>query len=142
MTRRHKKKHIKYKGSRLHGRGATKHGRGSGSRKGRGSVKGGRNKLYIMKYEPERMPYHKSRKGFTSQKQKTRTYKTINLRDLHTLGDGKEIDITKHGYTKVLGGGVLDKPLIVKALSFSVQAKEKIEKAGGKALVSGKESGE
>ncbi|MBI3058927.1 MAG: mitochondrial large ribosomal subunit protein uL15m, partial [Deltaproteobacteria bacterium] len=34
---------------------------------------------------------------------------------------------------KILGDGSLSKPLIVKAHSFSAQAKEKIEALGGKA---------
>ena len=36
---------------------------------------------------------------------------------------------------KVLGNGELTKPLVVKAQKFSASAKEKIEKAGGKAEV-------
>ncbi len=138
---RHKKKANKMKGTRNHGRGAAKHGRGGGSKKGRGSVKRGRNRLYIMKYEPERMPYHKSNIGFVSEMQKRTKYKTINIGDLSKLSNDKEIDVTKYGYTKVLGGGKLEKPLIVKAPLFSGSAKEKIQKAGGKALLIG-EKGE
>lgn len=137
---RHKKKSSKMKGTRNHGRGAAKHGRGGGSRKKRGSVKRGRNRLFIMKYEPERMPYHKDNIGFNSEMQKRTKYKTINVKDLSKLGD-KEIDVTQYGYTKVLGGGDIEKPLIVKAPLFSETAKEKIQKAGGKALVIG-EKGE
>jgi large subunit ribosomal protein L15 len=38
---------------------------------------------------------------------------------------------------KVLGEGEMKRPLIVKAHAFSASAKEKIEKAGGKAEVIG-----
>ena len=36
---------------------------------------------------------------------------------------------------KILGDGELDKALTIKAHAFSVSAKEKIEKAGGKAEI-------
>ena len=132
---RHKKRVKRLRGHRTHGRGLAKHGRGSGSWKGRGSVKRGRSRLYIMKYEPERMPTYKDNIGFWSVKQLRMDQKGINLRDLVKLSQEKEIDVTKFGYTKVIGGGDLAKPLIVKALFFSESAKQKIEKAGGKAVL-------
>ena len=42
------------------------------------------------------------------------------------------IDVTKHGYFKVLGKGDLpSRPVIVKARYFSKSAEDKIKKAGG-----------
>ena len=94
----------------------------------RGSVKRGqRNIQHIHKYEPERL----DRKGFTSIHSKG---KAINLRDLQTLTDKNEIDVTKFNYQKVLGAGDITKPLTIKAVEFSSKAKEKIQKAGGQAI--------
>lgn len=49
--------------------------------------------------------------------------------------DAVEIDLKKAGYTKVLGSGMPKTKLIIKAAAFSAGAKEKIEKAGGQAVV-------
>jgi large subunit ribosomal protein L15 len=73
-------------------------------------------------------------------------YQIINLGDLENLdAGGKEITaelLVEHGLIKdadrplkVLGDGELTKPLIIRATSFSKSAKEKIEKAKGKAEV-------
>ncbi|MCK9265708.1 50S ribosomal protein L15 [bacterium] len=43
--------------------------------------------------------------------------------------------VKKGDYIKILGSGTFSKKLEVSAHSFSTQAKEKIEKAGGKAIV-------
>ena len=49
--------------------------------------------------------------------------------------DGKiYIDLEKFGYTKLLGMGKINKPLIVKIRAFSASAAEKIEAAGGQIL--------
>ena len=46
------------------------------------------------------------------------------------------LDVTKLGYFKVLGKGVLpDVPLIVKARYFSLDAEKKIKAAGGACLL-------
>ena len=125
---RHKRKVTKQRGSRRAGRGKAKRGRGRGSRMGRGSVKRGqRNIAHIHKYEPERL----DRKGFTSIHSKN---KAINLRDLQTLTDKNEIDVTKFNYDKVLGAGEIKKPLKITAREFSSKAREKIKQAGGQAI--------
>lgn len=72
-------------------------------------------------------------------------YATINLRDLERFEDGAVVDAqalldagvlkkTLDG-VKVLGNGELTKKLTVNCAAFSASAKEKIEKAGGKAEV-------
>ena len=69
----------------------------------------------------------------------------INVSDLEIFKEGTEVDAdllraagiikkTANG-VKILGNGELTKPLTVKAAAFSASAKEKIEKAGGKAEV-------
>ena len=72
-------------------------------------------------------------------------YATVNVSDLDRFVDGTVVDtellkasgIIKKELdgVKVLGNGELTKNLTVKAAKFSAAAKEKIEKAGGKAEV-------
>jgi large subunit ribosomal protein L15 len=69
----------------------------------------------------------------------------INVSDLErfTAGTVVDADLLKaagickkiENGVKVLGGGELTKSLTVKLAAFSESAKEKIEKAGGKAVV-------
>ena len=47
-------------------------------------------------------------------------------------GKGNEMDLSEY---KILGEGELTRKLTIKALAFSESAKEKIEKAGGNAVV-------
>ena len=72
-------------------------------------------------------------------------YATVNVSDLERFEDGSEIDVyvlmeagilkKELDGLKVLGNGELTKKLTVTAAAFSASAKEKIEKAGGKAEV-------
>ena len=70
-------------------------------------------------------------------------YSVVNVSDLDQFVDGTVVDAdllkasglikkTNDG-VKILGNGELTKNLTVKAAAFSASAKEKIEKAGGKA---------
>lgn len=73
------------------------------------------------------------------------TYAVINVSDLDQFVDGTVVDaelLTAAGLVKktcdgikVLGNGEVSKKLTVKVAAFSQTAKEKIEKAGGKAEV-------
>jgi large subunit ribosomal protein L15 len=72
-------------------------------------------------------------------------YATVNVSDLEKFVDGTVVDaelLKASGLikkeldgVKILGNGELTKNLTVKAAKFSAAAKEKIEKAGGKAEV-------
>ena len=72
-------------------------------------------------------------------------YAIVNVSDLNKFKDGTEVDtelliasgLIKKAYdgVKILGNGELTSQLTVKAAKFSASAKEKIEKAGGKAEV-------
>jgi len=74
-----------------------------------------------------------------------KTYSTVNVSQLDKFVDGTVVDaeLLKAGGiikkvndgVKILGNGELTKNLTVKANAFSASAKEKIEKAGGKAEV-------
>ncbi|MDD2993299.1 MAG: large subunit ribosomal protein [Clostridiales bacterium] len=72
-------------------------------------------------------------------------YTTVKISDLNRFEDGAVVDtaaLLKAGLikkvndgVKVLGNGELEKKLTVEAAAFTTSAKEKIEKAGGKAEV-------
>lgn len=72
-------------------------------------------------------------------------YSVLNVSDLNDFEDGATVDfqVAKESGLlkkeldgmKILGNGELTKKLTVKAAAFSQTAKEKIEKAGGKAEV-------
>ena len=73
------------------------------------------------------------------------TYAPVNVEVLNRFEDGTEVTAELLQETgviskaldgvKILGNGELTKKLTVKAAAFSASAKEKIEKAGGKAEV-------
>jgi large subunit ribosomal protein L15 len=122
-----RKKISKKRGSRTSGKGGIKPG-GRGGRGYAGSKK--HRKSYILRYERDHIG---KPKGFVSRTSKH--VRSVNLRDLDTLaGSKKEIVLADLGYDKVLGSGDVTKKLTVKAKFFSRHAKEKIEKAGGKAI--------
>jgi large subunit ribosomal protein L15 len=128
--------------------GSHKKRRGKGSRGGRGRAGLHKHKwTYTVKYEPE----HFGKGGFVSVKKKRIKEKTINLEELEKLVEELEatgkikmeekkikINLTELGYDKLLGRGKITKPLIVEVKKVSEQAKQKIEKIGGKLILVGK----
>jgi large subunit ribosomal protein L15 len=97
-------------------------------------------------FEGGQMPLHRRlpKRGFTNI---FRTeYTVVNLERLAEL-DVKEIGLddykklglssSKKALIKILGSGELTKALTIHAHKFSKSATEKIEKAGGKAVVAG-----
>jgi large subunit ribosomal protein L15 len=128
-----KKKIIKKRGSKTCGYGMKKKHRGKGSKGGKGMAGMKDHKKFHML---KNMPDHIGKYGFKSLRKRKiiSAQKYINLRELSKISEGKEIDVTKLGFDKVLGTGKLDKPLIVKAKSFSKKAEEKITAAGGKVV--------
>jgi large subunit ribosomal protein L15 len=132
--KRQGKKTAKLRGSRTHGYGSHKKHRGGGSRGGRGMAGVKRQKkTWLLKHKPG----HLGKSGFKSLKQRKLqpSDRVINVRDLAKLAAGnKEVDLAKLGYDKVLGGGSISVALTVKAGYFTESAKQKIEKANGKAV--------
>ncbi len=119
-----------------HGKTATRGQKGQRSRSGakiRPGFEGGQNPLY--RKTPKR--------GFNHTVFR-RELATVNLESIEILGKSeitpeilKELGVVrkmKWG-VKVLGDGNLTKAVTVKAHRFSASAKEKIEKAGGQAIV-------
>nr|MDO8134992.1 uL15 family ribosomal protein [Candidatus Njordarchaeum guaymaensis] len=142
MPSRFRKKVRKLRGSRTYGWGRVAQHRGSGQRGGFGNAGGHKHKW--SKTVVEDKDYF-GKKGFRPHRVIPQP-KTINLdemprilRDVGIKGDSAEkkvkINVTDFGYEKVLGRGKIVKPIIVEAPSFSKTAKEKIESAGGKAIV-------
>lgn len=126
-------------------------GRGHGSGLGKTAGKGHKGQKarsgYSMKpgFEGGQMPLQRRvpKRGFTNIF--ATKYATINIDALNVFNDGAEIDteaILAAGLVKkpldgikVLGDGELTKKLTVKVKAYSKTAKDKIEKAGGKAEV-------
>ena len=119
--------------------------RGAGHRGGRG-MSGGHKHMWtwIVKYDPK----HYGKYGFKRPQKTITKFKPVNLgyidekanellnKDLAVKENGViVIDITQLGYNKVLGNGRLTQPLIVKSPRFSQAALNKIEDAGGEAVI-------
>ena len=127
-------------------------GRGMGSGMGKTSTRGhkgqrSRSGSRILRgFEGGQMPLHRRmpKRGFTNIFKKE--YSLVNVGRLGELGE-KDITpevlhkagVIKHAadQVKVLGDGELKGAITVHAHKFSKSAIEKIEKAGGKAVVAG-----
>jgi large subunit ribosomal protein L15 len=128
----------KLRGSRTHGWGRKGQHRKSGSRGGFGRAGLHKHKWsWVIRYEPD----YFGKRGFRSPNQ--RVERSINVGDLEELitrielprEEGKALatlDITQLGYDKLLGGGRLSIPLLVKAPRATKLAMEKVAGAGGK----------
>ena len=126
-------------------------GRGIGSGTGKTSGKGhkGQNARsgggVRPGFEGGQMPLYRRlpKRGFKNIFAKQ--YVSINVEDLNKLEDGTEVtaEVLKEAGiisktldgVKILGRGEVTKKLTVKVAKYSASAKEKIEKAGGKAEV-------
>lgn len=128
MKLKRRKKSARFRGSRMHGRAAKK-SKGKGNRGGKGmsgtGKKAGQKKTYLARYFPDYF-------GKEGLKRKLKKFIGINLRDLPRALKGNELIMKNY---KILGDGEAEKGVIIKADAFSKQAKEKIEKAGGKAIL-------
>ncbi len=119
-----------------HGKTAGKGHKGQWARSG-GGVRPG--------FEGGQMPMMRRipKRGFNNIFAKK--YQIVNISELEVFNDGITVDadlLKAQGIikkeldgVKILGNGELTKNLTVKAAAFSAAAKEKIEKAGGKAEV-------
>ncbi|MGI5888040.1 MAG: 50S ribosomal protein L15 [Oscillospiraceae bacterium] len=131
---------------------AKRKGRGTGSGNGKTAGYGNKGQLARSGHKPayfeggqlpliRRLP----KRGFTNDRFK-KTYAVVNVGDLdRKFESGATVDaeaLAKAGLVKnsldgikVLGNGEINKSLTVRLSAFSASAKEKIEKAGGKAEV-------
>ena len=127
-------------------------GRGVGSGMGKTSTRGhkgwGQRSGTSRRpgYEGGQMPIYRRvpKRGFSNADFRT-DYTIINVHDLNAFEDGATVDleavITRDLASrisplfKVLGNGKLEKKLTVRAQKFSKSALEKIQQAGGAAVV-------
>ena len=126
-------------------------GRGMGSGMGKTSTRGhkgqrSRSGSHMMRgFEGGQMPLHRRlpKRGFTNI---FRTeYSVVNLERIAELEGVKEIGLddyvrlglasSKKALIKILGAGELTSAITIHAHKFSKSAQEKIEKAGGKAVL-------
>ena len=132
--------------------GRKRVGRGMGSGMGKTSTRGHKGQgsrsgvSFMRGFEGGQMPLHRRlpKRGFTNI---FRTeYTVINLDRIAKLGvaeialdDYVKLGLasSKKALIKILGSGELSKAITIHAHKFSKSAAEKIEKAGGKAVVAG-----
>jgi large subunit ribosomal protein L15 len=140
--------HLKpVKGSRKDRRRVGRGRAGAGGKTaGRGTKGTGARKNVPLGFEGGQMPLQRrvpKLKGFTNPNRVE--YAVVNVELLAKTFDG-EVDpaaLLDHGLVrkgrpvKVLARGDIDKALVVKAHAFSDAAKEKIERAGGRAELIG-----
>jgi len=130
------------RGSRTHGGGTQKNRRGAGNRGGRGDA--GRKK-HEAKNHPQL-----GKSGFKRPQKVLENVEVSNVGDIdrriETLveegaaeeaDDGYVVDASVLGVDKVLGSGQVRNTLTVHAEDFSDSAVEKLEDAGGEAVVTG-----
>lgn len=132
--------------------GRKRVGRGMGSGMGKTSTRGhkgqrSRSGSHMMRgFEGGQMPLHRRlpKRGFTNIFRVE--YTIVNLERIAELGvkeitldDYKKLGLasSKKALIKILGSGELAAAVTVHAHKFSKSAAEKIEKAGGKAVVLG-----
>lgn len=123
-------------------------GSGIGKTSGRGHKGwGARSGAYRRPgYEGGQMPIYRRvpKRGFTNAPFRTE-YTVINVDDLNVFEDGATVDLAAvlaRGLTsletklfKVLGNGALERKLTVRAQKFSKSAAQKIQAAGGQAVL-------
>jgi large subunit ribosomal protein L15 len=127
-----KKKTKKFRGSMTHGRG-KKGGRGAGLRGGRGNA--GLLKHRYM-YMLKNMPDHFGKSGFKRHQSITKRDKTINVGQLEEKFTGqKDIDLTKEGFDKLLGGGKINSGLKIRVKAASQKAIDKIAEQNGEVKI-------
>ena len=125
MALKNRKIRLKHRGTRTNGQGKK------GSRRkasGKGNAGAWKHKrIWFVKNDPD----HFGRKGMTVNRTENKYVSLSWINDYAKTNELKEIDITKFGYTRVLGSGEITVPVTVRAKSFTSKAKEKIEASGG-----------
>jgi len=118
-----------------HGRG-KKGGRGAGLRGGRGNAGLLKHKyMHMMKY----MPDHFGRHGFKRPQSILKKDIAINVGDLEEKFPGKKnIDLTKEGFDKLLGGGEVKGSIKITVRSASQKAMDKVKEKGGEIVLTQK----
>jgi len=133
----HRKKRVGCGEGGGHGKTSTKGGKGQTARSG-GSIRPG--------FEGGQMPLYRKlpHRGFNNYNFRT-SYAVVNVGDLSALDASvtevnvdvlAQAGLVREGaLLKILGNGEISRAFKVTAAKFSASAKEKIEKAGGQAIV-------
>ncbi|RLE74570.1 MAG: 50S ribosomal protein L15 [Thermoprotei archaeon] len=145
MVVRREKKSKSLRGWRTHGWGRVGQHRRSGTRGGRGHA--GYHKHYwtwVVRYAPDWYGKH----GFTRHPSIIPRPRCINVGQLDEsldewVREGKaalkegvyEVDVTKLGYTRLLGSGKITKRVIVRVVDATERAVEKVRQAGGDVIL-------
>ena len=118
-----------------HGKTSTKGHKGQRARSGfhqRAGFEGGQNPLY------RRVP----KRGFNHPERKTYTILNLDVISRLEIEEVSPENLLRQGIVKkmsdglkILGRGEINRSLTIRAHRFSASAKEKIEKAGGKAIL-------
>jgi len=131
MRLKKRNKRSRARGNRTLGWAMKKH-KGSGNRGGCGMAGTGKRadqrKTWVIKYQ---FPYF-GKQGMTSRSTKHKINLIMNVGQIAEKYKSGDVDLSKY---KILGEGEISEKYTVKAKSFSALAKEKIEKAGGKAVL-------
>ncbi|MCX6769792.1 MAG: uL15 family ribosomal protein [Candidatus Micrarchaeota archaeon] len=134
MATRQKKRSRKFFGTRNHGKGNTKNRRGKGGKGGWGRAGMHKHRFtYITRFERDWMA-HGGRFGFHNVTKKR--VPIVNLYEIEQLAASGKLE-KREGFDyfefpgKVLGTGIITKPVKILALAFSEGAAAKIKKAGG-----------
>jgi large subunit ribosomal protein L15 len=134
------RKSRKQRGTRYCGWGQIGQHRQSGSRGGVGAA--GKHKHFWIRTVIEE-PNHFGHSTLNSHNRRV-VRKWANLRDLSSmlgLSSGTEnetkfeLNLSELGIDKLLGGGTVDKSVVVKVPSVSENARKKIESLGGKIIL-------
>lgn len=111
--------------------GNIKNARGAGDRGGVGFAGRKHKWTRIVKYAPETI----RKKGFVNKNGASILKETDlgRIADIAAASKEGKPTVELKGY-KVLGDGMIQKAIVVKASGFSKSAEEKIKKAGGEAI--------
>ncbi|MFA6214021.1 MAG: uL15m family ribosomal protein [Candidatus Micrarchaeia archaeon] len=140
MANRKGKRNRKFNGTRNHGKGNAKNRRGKGGKGGWGRAGMSKHRFtYVTRYERHFMR-HGGRMGFSNQNAREEL-PVINLYEIDQLARNGKVEAREGKLTfdfegKVLGTGSITVPVVVRAISFSEKAKEKLKACGGSAVES------
>lgn len=132
---------MRGKGMGTHGWGARKKHMGSGHRGGFGMAGTGKRSDHKKSLVRKKYGKYFGKQGFTSKSTKRKINKVMNLdyieKNLENLKKKFEKDgaLDVRDY-KILGSGEIKSKITIKAQAASTNARQKIEKAGGKVILS------
>ncbi len=145
MTINKRKKNSRQRGSKTHGWGSMKKHRGAGSRGGRGRAGTGKRadtkktQLWGSKKKyfsgPIMKPKSKKDRTINTQTIEIKLNKWLKNEKIQKKNNNYIIDLDKLGYDKLLSKGIIKSKLEISVKKCSNKVKEKVEKAGGKIIL-------